>query len=96
LPQPNDFQTSFFSILTISITQSYNNNISISNLSPDTGILITSSLPSDGLGNALKNIGDFNGDGINDIAIAAYAANNTMGAVYIIFGNQNGLSFDII
>lgn len=48
----------------------------------------------DQLGLAVKNIGDFNGDGLDDIAISATGtANDT--SVYVIFGSVGGFDADI-
>ena len=48
---------------------------------------------SDQLGSALINLGDLDGDGVNDIAVGAYGDDDggtDRGAVYILFLNANG------
>ncbi|WP_216639206.1 Ig-like domain-containing protein [Variovorax paradoxus] len=72
-------------------------NVDLANLSSADGFVITAS---DGTADAMfgngTSVGDFNGDGIDDIAIGAPLAdvggkvNN--GAVYILYGRQGGYS----
>ncbi|WP_426391353.1 Ig-like domain-containing protein [Variovorax sp. R-27] len=71
-------------------------NINLANLSSADGFVITASdsTPDAMFGNG-TSVGDFNGDGIDDIAIGAPLAdiggiNN--GAVYIVYGQQGGYS----
>jgi len=40
----------------------------------------------------VRNAGDFNDDGYDDVIIGAYGVNSLAGAVYVIFGSKNGLS----
>ena len=45
----------------------------------------------DNFGSAVANLGDVNGDGFNDIMIAAPGAGaNDNGAAYVLYGNSNG------
>jgi len=41
-------------------------------------------------GNSVKNIGDIDGDGINDISVGAYGDDGNTGAVFILRMNKNG------
>jgi len=44
----------------------------------------------DNLGNSVSKIGDFNGDGIDDIIIGAHSADGWKGKAYIVFGRRRG------
>ncbi|MFA6946673.1 MAG: FG-GAP-like repeat-containing protein, partial [Pedobacter sp.] len=44
----------------------------------------------DTYGRAIANLGDLNGDGVNDIAVGAPGDNSSMGAFYIHFMNTDG------
>jgi len=44
----------------------------------------------DNLGNSVSKIGDFNGDGVDDIIIGAHSANYWTGEAYIVFGRRGG------
>ncbi|MGJ7505097.1 Ig-like domain-containing protein [Variovorax sp. ZT5P49] len=72
------------------------NDVNLAFLSPADGFVITASdsTPDAMFGNG-TSVGDFNGDGIDDIAIGAPLADiggiNT-GAVYIVYGQQGGYS----
>ena len=49
--------------------------------------------PHDAFGRSISNIGDFDGDGVNDIAVGAYHDDDggyNTGAVYILFLNSDG------
>ncbi|WP_354410998.1 Ig-like domain-containing protein [Variovorax atrisoli] len=72
-------------------------NFNLANLSPSDGFVITASDSTrDAMFGNSTSVGDFNGDGIDDIAIGAPLAdvkgmvNN--GAVYIVYGQQGGYS----
>ena len=72
-------------------------DINLASLSPSDGFVITASDSSaDAMFGNGTSVGDFNGDGIDDIAIGAPLAdvkgmiNN--GAVYIVYGQQGGYS----
>lgn len=47
---------------------------------------IRSGAASGQFGSAVANVGDFNGDGVDDFAIGAPGENNNAGAVYVVFG----------
>lgn len=60
----------------------------------DSGIA-TSTTDSDYLGSSVTNIGDLNGDGVQDIAIGAYGDDNgatDAGSIHIVFLNRDGTS----
>ncbi len=45
----------------------------------------------DHYGSAIANIGDLNNDGMQDVAVGAWYANNSVGAVFVHFMDNNGL-----
>ena len=66
---------------------SFGNQFNLNNLNGNNGFSIAGINPGDGLGNAVT-VGDFNGDGIDDLFMGA----NNAGETYIIFGKQNGFT----
>ena len=60
-------------------------------LPPATGKGFTvSGSGTENFGSTLSDIGDFNGDGVDDIIIGAHCADNWKGRAYIIYGNSAG------
>ncbi len=53
------------------------------------GFLINGKNATDNVGIAANRLEDINGDGINDLAVGAFHANNDTGAGYVIFGRNN-------
>ncbi len=71
-------------------------DISIGSMSPSQGITLSTSILYGGFGSSLRNAGDFNGDGYDDVVIGSFNANQSSGIVYVIFGRATGLSsFDV-
>ena len=71
---------------------SFGNQFDLNSLNGNNGFSITGINPGDGLGNAVT-VGDFNGDGIDDLLIGANNAGQRLhGEVYIIFGKQDGFT----
>jgi hypothetical protein len=58
------------------------------NINGYNGFLIEGAQPSDSSGISVSRAGDFNGDGLDDIIIGAFNANNGAGQSYIIYGNN--------
>ncbi len=75
-------------------------NKNLANLSSDKGFRITGAVSSDNNGFSVTKIGDFNGDGIADVAIGAPEASphvngevrSEAGTTYIIYGKNNDSS----
>jgi hypothetical protein len=44
---------------------------------------------------SVSNAGDVNGDGLADLIVGAYAANNTKGRSYVVFGKTAGTAMDL-
>jgi len=57
-------------------------------LSPKQGFIVTANLTPDYFGISVAGVGDFNGDGRNDIIVGAHVQNTYRGAVYVIFGRE--------
>lgn len=64
---------------------------SLATLKIDQGIIIRGPENSS-FGNSVNNVGDFNGDGIDDIIIGAYTAYSGAGGAYVIYGSQAGVT----
>ncbi|HPO12381.1 MAG TPA: Calx-beta domain-containing protein [Candidatus Hydrogenedentes bacterium] len=64
-----------------------NGLIQLQALAPTQGIRILGETVGSGFGTSVSGIGDFNGDGVEDVAIGAPAATSNQGNVIIIFGH---------
>ncbi|MGE5659141.1 MAG: hypothetical protein ACM37W_21315 [Actinomycetota bacterium] len=77
----------------------WDSQLNLSNLNGSNGFVINGINPNDFSGSVVTDIGDMNGDGINDLAISApnAAANgkNATGATYVIFGKTTGWSNEV-
>ncbi len=62
--------------------------IDCSKLDGSNGFVLDGIHPDDRSGYSISGAGDVNGDGIDDILIGAYRANNYKGQSYVIFGNK--------
>ncbi len=63
---------------------------SASGVSTSANLALTGSSASDGLGTAVAGAGDVNGDGYDDVAIAAPGYSSSTGAVYVHHGSATG------
>lgn len=54
------------------------------------GFRIPGANAEDGIGYSVAALGDFNGDGADDLLLGAPFANNGAGAAYVVFGNAGG------
>jgi hypothetical protein len=71
------------------------NQISLGALSGESGFKISGEAAGDGAGTAVSGIGDFNGDGFDDLVIGAPGADPhglSSGAAYLVYGFNSGAS----
>ena len=74
---------------------SFGNQFDLNSLNGNNGFSIAGINPGDGLGNAVT-VGDFNGDGIDDLLMGANTSGEKRrGEVYIVFGRQDGFTSKI-
>jgi len=67
-------------------------DLSVAPLDPKkTGFVITGDVANDYFGGAIRNAGDINNDGYDDIIVGALRKNNNQGAAYVIYGRPTNL-----
>ncbi|SKB14156.1 hypothetical protein PL11201_610002 [Planktothrix sp. PCC 11201] len=70
--------------------QAFSTRFNLANLNGNNGFVINSNQPLDYSGLAVSSAGDFNNDGLDDLAVAAPAGIDTfLGKVYIVYGRLN-------
>ncbi|CAD5914817.1 RHS repeat-associated core domain-containing protein [Planktothrix agardhii] len=70
--------------------QAFSSRFNLANLNGNNGFVINSNQPLDYSGLAVSSAGDFNNDGLDDLAVAAPAGINTfLGKVYLVYGRNN-------
>lgn len=73
--------------------QGFNATIDLSTLDGSNGFMIMGEAADDEFGNSISNVGDINGDGVNELAITAYNAETpglvNNGITYVMFGRQS-------
>ena len=62
----------------------------LSTLNGTSGFAINGINPDDDLGFSVSGAGDINGNGIDDLIIGAYRADNLSGQSYVVFGSKGG------
>ncbi|MGB7441040.1 MAG: hypothetical protein WA919_08245 [Coleofasciculaceae cyanobacterium] len=67
-----------------------NASFNLSELDGSNGFLLNGITTNDYSGRSVSSAGDVNGDGINDLIIAAPGVNNNTGQTYVIFGRSGG------
>ena len=80
----------------------FKSNFNLANFNGDRGFMLSGIGTEDNLGSDVSNIGDLNGDGINDLIIGASRASvmgeySQSGQAYVVFGRQAGFDarFDL-
>jgi hypothetical protein len=70
--------------------QPFSTRFNLANLNGNNGFAINSNQPLDYSGLAVSSAGDFNNDGLDDLAVAAPAGIDTfLGKVYLVYGRNN-------
>ena len=75
----------------VAVDGAFASDIATSSLNGTTGFQISGTNGGDGLGFTVA-MGDFNGDGIEDLLVGANQADSYRGAGYVIFGKDTGLN----
>ena len=75
----------------VAVDGAFASDIATSSLTGTTGFQISGTNGGDNLGFSVA-MGDFNGDGIEDLLVGASQADNYRGAGYVIFGKDTGVS----
>ena len=68
--------------------------LSLDSADEATAIKLTSTIDNTDLGMAVAGVGDFNNDGIDDLVLGSPGDSSDVGAIYIVYGNTNGLGTD--
>lgn len=80
-------------------TTGFGASFDLETIDGNNGFRINSTAPFPGVGDALSSIGDFNGDGLGDLAIRSFgtAPNQTTPrtAAYVVFGTSDGFSAQV-
>ncbi|CAB5505847.1 hypothetical protein THERMOT_2230 [Bathymodiolus thermophilus thioautotrophic gill symbiont] len=72
--------------------------IDLSTVASDTGtagFVINGEKSYDGSGFSVSSAGDVNGDGLDDLIVGAYKAENQAGKSYVVFGKVDGVAVDL-
>jgi hypothetical protein len=71
----------------------FGTNIDLSTLNGTTGFKLGGVAAGDSVGYSVAGIGDFNGDGYDDVAIGATSSSTSQyGSIYIVFGKASGFT----
>ncbi|MEI6369727.1 MAG: DUF4114 domain-containing protein [Nostocales cyanobacterium ELA608] len=95
LSDPNNQSNAGKTYVVFGKTDSFNQTIDISSLNGTNGFVINGAKAGDESGRSVSNIGDINGDGVDDLAIGAPGGiGNAAGSAYIIFGSKESDYFN--
>jgi hypothetical protein len=86
---PNDQSNSGKTYVVFGKTDGFDPTLDVSNLNGTNGFVINGAKEGDQSGYSVSNIGDINGDGVDDLAIGALFAQDNSGAAYVIFGSKD-------
>ncbi len=84
-----------FIVLTFFFLLRQSTSYEIGTLQTNQLFTFTGKSPGDNSGRMVKNAGDVNGDGYDDIIIGAWSANGGTGAVYVIYGQKDFDNIDL-
>ncbi|MEM9968112.1 MAG: hypothetical protein AAF755_08445, partial [Pseudomonadota bacterium] len=59
------------------------------------GFVINGAAANDRSGASVRNAGDVNGDGFDDVIVGSYQAGNNAGAAYVVFGKADGTEINL-
>ena len=94
LSDPNNQSNAGKTYVVFGKTDSFNQTIDISSLNGTNGFVINGAKAGDESGRSVSNIGDINGDGVDDLAIGAPGGiGNSLGSAYVIFGSKESNYF---
>ncbi len=87
----NSLNNSGRTYVVLGSNQPFSTRFNLANLNGNNGFVINSNQALDYSGLAVSSAGDFNNDGLDDLAVAAPAGINTfLGKVYLVYGRLNG------
>jgi len=66
--------------------------LSLSTLNGSNGFRLDGASQNDRSGRAVSDVGDVNGDGLDDLIIGAYGTNDWTGSSYVLFGSTSGFA----
>jgi methionine-rich copper-binding protein CopC len=73
-------------------SSAFSSTLKLSSLDGKTGFRLDGADANSGLGGAVANAGDVNGDGLDDLIVGADGSNNGTGAAYVVFGKTKGFT----
>lgn len=76
------------SYLIFGTDQGFDQNLSLSNLNGSNGFALSGGRAGDEVGASVSGAGDINGDGLDDLIVAAPDGNDTAGITYVVFGTD--------
>ncbi|MFN8951301.1 MAG: integrin alpha, partial [Aphanizomenon sp.] len=95
LSDPNNQSNAGKTYVVFGKTDLFNQTIDISSLNGTNGFVINGAKAGDESGRSVSNIGDINGDGVDDLAIGAPGGiGNSLGSAYVIFGSEESDYFN--
>jgi hypothetical protein len=94
---PNDKESAGRAYVVFGKQGGFDSNLTLSELNGKNGFTINGIAPFDNTGSSVSALGDFNGDGVDDIIIGAKNATNNSGQGYVIYGSKTGFAptFDL-
>lgn len=90
-PSVSDITQSGRAYIVYGVKGFHPNPVNLSQLDGNNGAVIEGEFAGDLAGFNVRNAGDFNDDGINDVLISAYNHSSSQGAVYLLYGRDGNL-----
>ena len=81
----------------VSAPGTFASTLQVSDIDGTNGFLIASEASSSFFGGVVSNLGDVNGDGVDDLIVTDYTANSSTGVAHVLFGSslEPGAIFEI-